>query len=249
MKVKWDYSDLAKAYLKRPDYSDKAIELLLSSIGLNRGGKCCDVGAGVAHLSLKLAKNDIYVDAVEPNKNMSKYGKVRTKNFSNIDWFVGTGEKTGMPDNTYDLITFGSSFNVTNQEAALLETSRIAKAGGWLAVMWNHRNLDNTIQYSIEKIIKENISGYSYGSRRKDQKDIIDKSNLFHEVNKIEEQVNHTMTVKDIVEAWRSHGTLHRQAGDKFKDIINSIEGYLISIKNDLIEIPYTTRIWYAQLK
>ena len=57
------------------------------------------------------------------------------------------------------------------------------------------------------------------------------------------------MTVEDIVEAWRSHGTLHRQAGDKFKDIINSIEGYLISIENDLIEVPYTTRIWYAQLK
>ena len=95
MKTNWDYTELAKAYLKRPEYSSEAISTLLSETGIKDGNICCDVGAGVAHLTLKLARKNIYVDAVEPNNEMRKYGKMRTKDFSNVKWFEGTGEETG----------------------------------------------------------------------------------------------------------------------------------------------------------
>ena len=45
MKTEWDYSNLAKAYLKRPDYSDEAINSLLSETSIKGGDTCCDVGA------------------------------------------------------------------------------------------------------------------------------------------------------------------------------------------------------------
>jgi len=249
MKTKWDYSNLAKAYLKRPDYSEEAINSLLSKTGIKGGDKCCDVGAGVAHLTLKLAQKNIDVDAVEPNDEMRKYGKMRTKDLLNIKWFEGTGEKTGRPGHTYDIVTFGSSFNVTNRKLTMLETARIAKKRGWFAVMWNHRDLEDPIQLDIENIIKVSIPEYGYGTRREDQTDIINNSNLFHEVNKIEGQVMHTQTVEDIVEAWRSHGTLHRQAGNKFDGLIHSIERILINVDKEYIEVPYTTKMWFAQLK
>ena len=116
MKTKWDYSNLAKAYLKRPDYSEEAINSLLSKTGIKGGDKCCDVGAGVAHLTLKLAHKNIDVDAVEPNDEMRKYGKMRTKDLSNVKWF----EETGRLDNTYDQVTFSSSFNVTDRKVNLI---------------------------------------------------------------------------------------------------------------------------------
>ena len=249
MRTNWDYTELAKAYLKRPNYSEEAINSLLSITGIKSGDKCCDVGAGVAHLTLKLAHKNIDVDAVEPNDEMRKYGKMRTKDLLNIKWFEGTGEKTGRPDHTYDIVTFGSSFNVTNRKLTMLETARIAKKGGWFAVMWNHRDLEDPIQLAIENIIKVSIPEYGYGTRREDQTDIINNSNLFHEVNKIEGQVMHTQTVEDIVEAWRSHGTLHRQAGNKFDGLIHSIERILINVDKEYIEVPYTTKMWFAQLK
>ena len=53
--------------------------------------------------------------------------------------------------------------------------------------MWNHRNLDDEFQQKIENVIKTNIDGYNYGSRREDQTEIINRSKLFGEVYKIEE--------------------------------------------------------------
>jgi ubiquinone/menaquinone biosynthesis C-methylase UbiE len=249
METNWDYTHLAKAYLKRPDYSSEAINSLLSETAIKEGDVCCDVGAGVAHLTLKLACKGIYVDAVEPNAAMRKYGNMRTKDFSNVKWFEGTGEETGRPDNTYDIVTFGSSFNVTERKVAMIESARIAKKGGWFAVMWNHRDLEDPIQSAIENIIKLSIPEYGYGTRRENQSDIISNSGLFHKVNIIEGQVIHHQTIEDVVEAWKSHGTLHRQAGDKFDRLISSIEQMLIKLDNKSIEIPYTSRIWFAQLK
>ena len=51
MKTDWDYTALADAYLKRPDYADAAIDAMLSLAGVRKGSKICDVGAGVAHLT------------------------------------------------------------------------------------------------------------------------------------------------------------------------------------------------------
>ena len=49
----------------------------------------------------------------------------------------------------------------------------------------------------------------------------------------------------DIIDAWRSHATLARQAKDSFDFVIKEIEKDLIE---EEIEVPYTTRIWFSQL-
>ena len=51
IKTEWDYSKLANAYLKRPDYSAIAIDKMIEVVGLSNGF-VCDVGAGVAHLTI-----------------------------------------------------------------------------------------------------------------------------------------------------------------------------------------------------
>ena len=247
MKTEWDYTSLAKAYLKRADYSDEAINTMLEMSGISESDNCCDVGAGVAHLTLKLAQKNINVDAVEPNDEMRKYGKIRTERYNNVKWFEGTGENTGRESNKYDIVTFGSSFNVTDRSQSLLESKRICKNRGWFAIMWNHRDLNDPIQSSIENIIKDNIPNYGYGSRREDQTQILENSNMFEKVYTQNGKIIDIQKIDDIVEAWKSHGTLHRQAGDNFEKIISSIEKLLLELNKDSIEVPYTTKIWYAQ--
>ena len=66
---------------------------------------------------------------------------------------------------------------------------------------------------------------------------------------KVEGAVTHQQSLDDVVEAWRSHATLQRQAGDLFKTVVEKIEKYLRSLNQETITIPYTTRIWQAQLK
>lgn len=247
MKTEWDYSNYAEAYLKRPDYSESAIDKMLEYANISSKAKICDIGAGVAHLTLMLASRGYDITAVEPNDEMRKNGIMRTEKFSNIRWFEGIGEDTKQESNSFEMVTFGSSFNVCDRQMALEEASRILISKGSFACMWNHRNLEDPIQKNIEAIIAKNINNYDYGTRREDPTEVINRSELFKDIQKIEGTVIHTQSIEECVEAWRSHATLGRQSLDKFNAIIKEIEEYLNSLNLSEIQIPYTTRIWVAR--
>lgn len=249
MKTTWDYTNLAEAYLKRPDYSPAAIEELVRSAHLKKGDDVCDIGAGVAHLTLMLANRNFNVVAVEPNDAMRSLGKKRTLTFSNVAWFEGTGEQTGQSSGKFKLCTFGSSFNVVDRKKALEEVKRISIQNGWFACLWNHRDLTDPIQNEIETIIKSQIDGYNYGVRREDQYGFLVESNFLKDVKIIEGKVVHTQSVDDCIKAWESHATLERQAGPAFHSIINLIRAYLEKLQVKEIQIPYTTKIWAGELK
>ncbi len=249
MKTEWDYTALANAYLKRPDYADAAIDAMLAIAGAEKADRFCDVGAGVAHLTLMLAARQLEVTAIEPNDAMRANGIKRTEGLANVHWHEGTGEHTGQPAQSFDMVTFGSSFNVCDRAAALKETARLLKPRGWFACMWNHRQLDDPIQAEIENIIKKKVAGYGYGTRREDQTAIIDASALFLPVVHLDARVIHEQTIAECVEAWRSHATLERQAGPAFDAVVEAIADYLDSLKVATIEIPYSTHIWVAQLR
>lgn len=249
MKTEWDYTTLADAYLKRPDYADAAIDALLAVSRQEPGARVCDVGAGVAHLTLMLAARGLAVTAVEPNDAMRANGVKRTAHLDNVRWFEGTGETSGQPPQSFDLVTFGSSFNVCERQAALRETARILRPQGWFACLWNHRQLDDPIQARIEAIIKAHLPDYGYGSRREEQAPIIEASGLFGPVVHLDARVVHRQDIDECVEAWRSHATLERQAGPAFERIVADIEGYLRSLDCAAIDIPYSTNVWLAQLR
>jgi ubiquinone/menaquinone biosynthesis C-methylase UbiE len=249
MKTEWDYSTLADAYLKRPDYAEAAIDVMLSIAGAEKNGKFCDVGAGVAHLTLMLAARGLEVVAIEPNDAMRNNGIKRTEKLSNVRWHEGTGEATGQVAQAFDMVTFGSSFNVCDRLQALNETARILKPRGWFACMWNHRQLEDPIQSQIEAIIKTRVAGYGYGTRREDQTAVIDASGFFGPVVHLDSRVMHEQTIDECVEAWRSHATLKRQAGATFHDVVAAIETYLQSLGEPSIQIPYSTNIWLAQVR
>jgi ubiquinone/menaquinone biosynthesis C-methylase UbiE len=249
MKTEWDYTTLADAYLKRPDYADAAIDAMLSIAGAEKNDKICDVGAGVAHLTLLLAARGLDVVAVEPNDAMRAIGIKRTEKLGNVRWHEGTGEATGQATQAFDVVTFGSSFNVCDRQQALKETVRILKPRGWFACMWNHRQFEEPIQAQIEVIIKARVAGYGYGTRREDQTAVIDASGLFGPVVHLDSRVMHEQTIEECVEAWRSHATLERQAGAGFHDVVAAIESYLQSLGTPSIQIPYSTNIWVAQLR
>ena len=249
MKTQWDYTDLAKAYLKRPDYAPKALEGLFELIQLPKEASVCDVGAGVAHLTLPLLRQGFRVTAVEPNDAMRVLGRKRTQDFENIMWFEGTGEVTGQPEHCFDLVSFGSSFNVCEREKALQETKRILKPGGWFTCLWNHRNLDDPIQQEIETLIQKHVPDYHYGTRREDQRSLLEHSGYFKQIYFFSGQIVHQMSRPDMVMAWRSHATLQRQAANRFEDVIADIDGYLNQLESQTVEIPYTTRLWAAQLR
>lgn len=250
MKTNWDYTDLAAKYVKRASYSPAAIDKVAELASLGKDSRACDVGAGVAHLTLDLLDKQIQVVAVEPNDAMRELGQERTATYGEqVDWYEGIAEHTGQADHCFDIVTFGSSFNVCDRTEALKEVRRIAAHQGWFAAMWNHRDLDDPIQAEIENIIKRNVAEYNYGSRREDQREFLEQSGQFSRIEVVEGKVIHQQAIDDCIEAWKSHATLARQAKECFDKVIGEIEAYLKGLNQPYIDVPYTTRVWVAQLK
>lgn len=250
MNTEWNYTELAKPYLNRPDYSSDALNNLFREINQNNDVlTVCDIGAGVAHLTLPLLDKGFFVDAVEPNDAMRELGVLRTQTYEHSTWFKGTGEDTGRPSQYYDLVTFGSSFNVTDRPKALIETNRLLKSNGWFACMWNHRDLEDAIQKEVERIIQSFIPNYDYGTRREEQGPIIDASGFFKKTHYTQGNILHKIEKAHWLNAWESHATLARQAGDHFAHINERIAAYVNTLPGETLTIPYTTRIWFAQKK
>jgi SAM-dependent methyltransferase len=245
MQVEWVYSELAAFYDKRADYSATALDRLVAAIGISEGSRVADIGAGTAKLALPIARRGFVVDAVEPNDEMRQFG-IRNTRGQNVTWHDGTGESTGLPSATFRLATFGSSFNVVDQSRSLREVSRILMPRGWMACLWNHRDLDEPLQSAVESLIHAEIPGYQYGDRRRDPTGTIGTSGLFSPTQFIEERFVARVPTADYLDAYRSHATLQRQAGPKFAGIIGKMADMLRSTA--VLEVPYFTRIWYARL-
>jgi len=241
--LNWDYTKLARHYDKRPDYSSVALDRLFHQIGLDATWSVVDMGAGTGKLTRQLCKRDCDIIALEPNAAMRQIGMDNVQG-NRCHWLEATAEATGLPDAAFDLVIFGSSFNVVNTDQALQESARLLRPGSWFACLWNHRDLTDPLQQNVEEIIHSFVPDYDYGSRRQNQKAVIDGCGLFGEVRQIAARFLRKVDVLVYVDAWRSHATLARQAGDQFPDIIQAIEQQLAGMTS--IEVPYHTRIWYA---
>lgn len=57
------------------------------------------------------------------------------------------------------------------------------------------------------------------------------------------------MLAEDFIEGWKSHGTVQRQSKDKFQFINEEIRRVVEAKGAKYIQVPYTTRIWMAQVR
>ena len=247
--LEWDYTPLADAYLSRPDYADTAIDQIGEMIGSDRGTRALDAGAGAGHLTIKLAERGWAVTALEPNAAMRAHGIRRTARFPNVRWLDGLMEDTGQPARSFSVSTYGSSFGVVDRLTTLREAARVLEDAGWFVCVFNHRVLEDPLQREIEAFIGSCLPNYSYGERRQDQSAIINQSGLFERAVMIESPATHDQPVTDWIEAWRSHGTLQRQAGDRFPAIVDGIAAIVSRTCSDRIQVPYVTRAWVARLR
>jgi SAM-dependent methyltransferase len=244
-----DFTDYAATYEQRPDYAPRAVEAALRTTGIAPGAPACDVGSGSAHLAIPLLEYGLRVDAVEPTAAMREIGQRRTAGFGTVAWFDGIGERTGRPDGAYELVSFGSSFDRTDQPAALRETARLLRPGGHFLCCWNHRDFDDPLQAAIQELIAARVPGFRYGLRRQDPTRVIVDSGLFTEPVHLASTVVHELDSEAWCAAWSSHMTLGDQAGEKFPEILDGIAELVRAHAGDRVRVPYTTRMWVAQLR
>ena len=247
----WDYTKHAEFYCYRPNYSPQAISLLVKYVNYIRGGgflKVADIGAGTGNLSVMLLERGCEVVSVEPNDAMREIGIKRTEN-QKINWIKATGINTELESESFDWVTFGSSFNVMDRSLALVETHRILKDNGVFSCMWNHRDLNDPIQEMAEEVIESLVPDYSRGVRREDQRSVIESHrHLFDEIFYFEQDFYFHQSIENYLLAWKSvknpYWDLETQEGRELFEKIS------YQMKHKLpreFSIKYTTRIWSAK--
>ena len=139
------FSDRVENYIRyRPGYPPHVLETLKKECGLTPARVVADVASGTGIWTKTLLENGNVVYAVEPNTDMRQAGErllARFPRFTSID---GKAEATTLPDASVDFVTAAQAAHWFDRERARREFSRILKPSGWLALLWNEREVDAT---------------------------------------------------------------------------------------------------------
>ena len=244
-KLNWDYTNLAKKYDNRADYSSDLIKSVIRKIPKN--ANILEIGSGTGKLTKIIINHFNFIHLLEPNNNMLKIGKKNlNKVKKKIFWHNIKAEDSNFIPNTFDAVFFGSSFNVVNKKIIFAKLNKIIKPKGKIVIIWNNRVFQDNIQNGIEKIIRENVKNYKYGIRRANLKKILNDSKICKKIIFRSSKFKNKFLKKDFVNGWKSHGTLWKQTNKKqFNQIISRINKFVLNFnKSNYIYVPYRTKIW-----
>jgi SAM-dependent methyltransferase len=144
----------------RPGYPAEAVELLVGELGIGRGSRVLDLGAGTGKLTRQLVPTGAQLVAVEPVAGMR--GKLR-EIVPSVLALEGTAESIPLGEESVDAVVCAQAFHWFDAERALKEVRRVLAPGGGLALIWNVR--DESVDW--ERRLTELMRRYESGAPRK----------------------------------------------------------------------------------
>ncbi len=245
-----DFTTLAKSYANRVGYNPDILTVIVNAMNPTQTLRVADVGAGTGKLTKQLLERKMDVKAVEPNDSMREEGVKYTKDYP-VKWIAGSAEETSLEDQSVDWVTMASSFHWTDPNRSLPEFSRILQPGGFLTVMWNHRNIEaSPLHLNIEEKIHKMAPGIKRKSSggaqyTKDMHNILTQTGHFERVIFMEGYHEEEMSLERYMGAWESVNDIPAQVGEqKWQEILSMIRDEIKHL--DTIIVPYKTRAWTA---
>jgi SAM-dependent methyltransferase len=140
------FSRSAAAYERgRPGYPDAAVALIASRLGA--GATVLDLAAGTGKLTRPLLAAGLGVIAVEPVAEM------RSALPASVPALDGTAEAIPLAAGEVDGVTVGQAFHWFDGDAALPEIHRVLRPDGLLALLWNTRVDDDSVNRAIDELL------------------------------------------------------------------------------------------------
>ncbi len=171
------FSNRVENYVKyRPGYPAEMMDFFRNELGLTSDSAIADIGSGTGLSAKPFLENGNVVYGVEPNEAMRAAAEEFLQSFENFRSTSGTSETTKLPDGSVDLVIAAQAFHWFEPDATRREFKRILKPGGYVALIWNERQLDSTpflIEYEqlllkyasdYEKVRHENIDQERLGT-------------------------------------------------------------------------------------
>jgi SAM-dependent methyltransferase len=153
------FSDRVEDYVRyRPSYPPAAIDAIFAGLGDPRDLRVVDVGAGTGISSRLLAERGARVVALEPNPEM-RAAALRT----GLDARDGLADRTGLADESVDVVTAFQAFHWFANDTALREFVRILAPRGRIALVWNMRDDEDAFTREYGDIADRNEKATATG--------------------------------------------------------------------------------------
>lgn len=156
------FSNRVENYVKyRPHYPPEVLDLFQTEMNLRKSSVVADIGSGTGISAKIFLENGNTVFGVEPNEAMREAAESFLQEFTNFKSIDGTAEDTTLPDDSVDFVVAAQAFHWFDKEKARAEFKRILKDKGFVALIWNERQIDSTDFLSdYERLLIEFGSDY-----------------------------------------------------------------------------------------
>ncbi len=139
------FSNRVENYVKfRPSYPPEVLQSFRDEMNLRPDSVIADIGSGTGISSKLFLENGNEVFGVEPNDAMRSAAENFLAGYSKFRSVNGTAENTTLNESSLDFVIAAQAFHWFNPEKTRAEFKRILKDGGFVALIWNERQLDTT---------------------------------------------------------------------------------------------------------
>lgn len=244
------FTDRVENYVKyRPDYPAGILRTFCDEMGLTMDSIVADIGAGTGISARIFLANGNIVFAVEPNDAMRFAADDFLGSYRGYRSIKGTAEKTTLAEKSVDIAIAAQAFHWFDIELAKAEFRRIVKPGGYIALIWNERELDTTpflIEY--EKFLIEYADDYA--SVRHDNIDTETLRAFFGDGFRTQTFGNKQVLDLDGLRG-RVLSSSYMPTPESLR--FQAMNEDLVSLfakhaENDRIEVLYRTKIYYKQV-
>jgi SAM-dependent methyltransferase len=250
MKTVERFSNRVENYVKyRPTYPAQVLDLFRDRMNLQNDSTIADIGSGTGISSKLFLENDNEVFGVEPNQAMREAAESFLQDFPNFKSIDGTAENTNLENESVDLIVAAQAFHWFDRVNTRKEFKRILRDKGFIALMWNERQLDSTaFLRDYERLLIR--FGTDYETVRHEN---ITKETLqdFFRTDFEQKTFSHVQQVdfEGLKGRMLSSSYIPTAENPRFGEMIENLESLFAQHnENGRIEILYDTKIFYGQI-
>ncbi len=244
------FSDRVAAYVAhRPGYPDALLDRLLETTGLGAGAVVADVGAGSGIFTRQLLARGLRVFAVEPNADMRAAAEAALGGEPGFTSVAARAESTTLADASVALVTAAQAFHWFANDAARTEFGRILEAGGRLALIWNRRDLTQSLQKAYEELLRRHAADYAASNHMR-----LDAGDLggFFAAGRMDEfrfPNRHRLDFAGVVGRLSSASYCPPEDGPDYRDLVAGIERLFADhADGETIEFAYDTRLYVGDI-
>jgi SAM-dependent methyltransferase len=234
------FSSAADVYERaRPSYPPTAVEWIAKRAALGPGRTVLDLGAGTGKLTRLLVPTGARVIAVEPLAEMrAKLEEV----LPGVVALEGTAEDLPLGDGAVDVIACAQAFHWFNLALALPELHRVLADDGLLVLVWNTRDLDDSLQGAIEALLGPHRGAVS-AQFDDGWRALVESSRLFGPVERRSFVFEQLVTVEDVVGRAASTSFVAAMPDAEREVLLEQVRG-LAAGRDEPFSFPYRTEVF-----